>query len=90
MILKFSENSRRLRWSASLPSDAVDVDAEALAQHVLPAGLVAARHPDEQPALEHVVGDRDLLREADRIVRRQHEAELAVHEALRVRARGRC
>jgi hypothetical protein len=25
MILKFSENSRRLRWSASLASEAVDV-----------------------------------------------------------------
>jgi hypothetical protein len=33
-----------------------------------------------------VVGERDLLGEADRVVRGQHEPELAVPEALRVPA----
>jgi hypothetical protein len=53
-----------------------------LADNVLPACLVAARHADEQASLQHVVGDGNLRREPHRIVGRHHDPKLPVHQPL--------
>jgi hypothetical protein len=42
---------------------------------VNPAGLVAAREAYDQPTLQHMVQRRDLLRDADRVVRGQDVAQ---------------
>ena len=59
------------------------VDAVGLLRHdVDPAALVAAREAGIGAAAGHVVEHRDVFGDADRIVRRQHDSELADADAL--------
>jgi hypothetical protein len=53
-----------------------------LADDILPAGLIAARHADEQASFKHVVGDGNLRSEPHRIVGRHHDPKLPVHQPL--------
>ena len=59
------------------------VDAVRLLRHdVDPAALVAAREAGIGAAAGHVVEHGDVLGDADRVRRRQHDAELADPDAL--------
>ena len=61
------------------------VDAvELLRHHVDPAALVAAREAGVRPPAAHVVEHRDVFGDAQRVLRRQHDAELADADALRL------
>jgi hypothetical protein len=59
------------------------VDAVVLLRHdVDPAALVSARESGVRPPTAHVVEHRDVFGDANRVVGRQHDAELADANAL--------
>ena len=55
-----------------------------LSHHVDPAALIAAREPGACPSAGHVVEHRNVLGDADRVARRQHDAELPDSDAFRL------
>ena len=57
-----------------------------LGHDVHPAPLVAAREPGVGAAAGHVVEHRDVLGDPDRVAGREHDAELAHADALRLQA----
>jgi len=56
---------------------------QVLPQHVHPPALEAAREAGDRPSARHAIEHGDVLRHAERIARRQHDAELADPHALR-------
>ena len=48
-----------------------------LRHHIDPAALIAAREPRVGASAGHMIEHRDIFGDADRIVRRQHDTELA-------------
>lgn len=63
------------------------VDAVHLLRHdIHPAALIAAREAGVGATVGHVVEHGDVFGDADRVVSRQHDAELADTDAFRLHA----